>query len=89
VRTSLVVALAAAVLSFAIFTTAAVRTGWTEEEWWRWAVLVLAAMGWGVVLVPWLRRWRHMTPRDHQHGMYRALFTWAFTDVAVLLAWAT
>jgi hypothetical protein len=30
-----------------------------------------------------------MVPRQHQHGMYRALLSWALTDLAVVLAWAT
>jgi 4-hydroxybenzoate polyprenyltransferase len=86
---SLVIALAAAILSFALFTLAAIRSEWAGQEQWRWLVLVLAAAAWAAVLIPWLLRWRSMSPRDHQHGMYRALFAWALTDIAVVLAWAT
>lgn len=86
---SLLVALAAAMLSFALFTLAAIRSDWGAADRWRWLVLLVGAVGWGVVLIPWLLRWRSMSPQDHQHGMYRALFTWALTDVAVVLAWAT
>jgi lycopene elongase/hydratase (dihydrobisanhydrobacterioruberin-forming) len=85
---SLVTALAAAVLAFALFTVAALRSNWEGAEQWRWLVLTGAALAWGVVLIPWLLRWRYMMPRDHQHGMYRALFAWALTDIAVVLAWA-
>jgi lycopene elongase/hydratase (dihydrobisanhydrobacterioruberin-forming) len=89
IERSLVVALAAAVLSFALFSIAAMRSSWLGDERWRWVVLALAAAAWGVVLIPWLLRWRDMTAQDHQHGMYRALFAWALTDIAVVLAWAT
>jgi 4-hydroxybenzoate polyprenyltransferase len=86
---SLMLALVAAMLAFAFFTMAAVRTHWAADERWRWLVLALAAVAWAGVLIPWLLRWRYLTARDHQHGMYRALFAWALTDLAVVLAWAT
>lgn len=89
VRRSLTVALVAAIIAFAMFTRAGLLAGWGTGEIWRWIPLTLAAAGWGAVLVPWLLRERVMTPREHQHGMYRALFAWALTDVAVVLAWGT
>jgi hypothetical protein len=46
-------------------------------------------LAWLLVLVPWLLRYQHMTARDHQHGMYRALLAWAVTDIAVVVTWAT
>jgi 4-hydroxybenzoate polyprenyltransferase len=89
VHWSLIVALAATVISFCLFSLAGQKAGWDYTESWRWFLLVLAAMGWCVVLVPWLIRHRRMTAGEHQQGMYRALFAWALTDVAVVLAWGT
>jgi hypothetical protein len=51
--------------------------------------LALAALAWLVVLIPWLLRHRLMSVGQHQKGMYRALFAWALTDVAVVIAWGT
>jgi 4-hydroxybenzoate polyprenyltransferase len=84
---SLVVALVAAAVAFVCFATAALRAGWGWADAWRWALLGLAAAGWGLVLIPWLRQQWRMTVRQQQHGMYRALFAWALTDLAVVLAW--
>jgi hypothetical protein len=30
-----------------------------------------------------------MSPSQHQRGMYRALFAWALTDLAVIVVWAS
>jgi lycopene elongase/hydratase (dihydrobisanhydrobacterioruberin-forming) len=86
-RPSLLVALGAAVLAFGFFTLAALRSGWDPREFWRWALLALAAMAWVLVLVPWLQRLGRMDSREHQRGMYRALLAWAVTDMAIVLAW--
>ena len=88
VRRSLVVAQVAAVLGFGFFGAAALQSRWSGNERWRWVPLLVALLAWAVVLVPWLLRQQHMTPRDHQHGMYRALMAWAVTDLAIVLAWA-
>jgi lycopene elongase/hydratase (dihydrobisanhydrobacterioruberin-forming) len=87
-RRSLIAALGAATLSFGFFGVAALHSGWDTAERWRWLPLLLAAAAWGLVLIHWLRRHRVMITHDHQHGMYRALFAWALTDLAVVLAWA-
>jgi 4-hydroxybenzoate polyprenyltransferase len=87
VRRSLMVAVAAAVIAFGLFAAAALRAGWSRSDAWRWVLLSLAAASWAVVLIPWLWRQRSMTGGEHQHGMYRALFAWALTDLAVVLAW--
>jgi 4-hydroxybenzoate polyprenyltransferase len=89
VRRSLIVAVIAAVAAFFLFGLAAQRARWGSGEGWRWFLLALAAFGWSLVLIPWLIRNRRMTSADHQQGMYRALFAWALTDVAVVLAWGT
>jgi lycopene elongase/hydratase (dihydrobisanhydrobacterioruberin-forming) len=86
---SLVLAVMGVVFAFALFAGAARKMKWAAYEQWRWAVLALAALGWLTVLVPWLWRHRRMSPAQHQRGMYRALFAWALTDLAVVLAWAT
>jgi 4-hydroxybenzoate polyprenyltransferase len=88
-RRSLLVAIVASIAAFTLFAVAGLRAGWSLAEAWRWWLLLLAAAGWGVVMVPWLRRWRRMSSAEHQRGMYRALFAWALTDLAVLLAWGT
>jgi 4-hydroxybenzoate polyprenyltransferase len=89
VRWSLIVALVAAVVSFCLFGLAGHKAGWGYPDWWRWFLLALAAIGWCAVLVPWLVRHQRMSAREHQQGMYRALFAWALTDIAVVLAWST
>jgi 4-hydroxybenzoate polyprenyltransferase len=86
-RRSLVVALGAAALAFGFFTLASLQSRWDAPDHWRWALLALAGLAWGLVLVPWLQRLGRMTNREHQRGMYRALLAWAVTDLAVVLAW--
>lgn len=86
-RGSLIVALAAAVLAFFLFGLAGLRAGWGGGQIWRWLLLVLAALGWAIVLIPWLVQGRRLTMNQHQQRMYRALLAWALTDVAVVLAW--
>ena len=86
-RGSLLVALAAAVLAFSLFGLAGLRDGWGLGQVWRWLLLVVAALGWAIVLIPWLVQGSRMTVNEHQQRMYRALFAWALTDVAVVLAW--
>jgi len=89
VHRSLLLAVGGVILAFLLFATAGVRAGWGASELWRWLLLALAALGWGLVLLPWLWRYSRMVARQHQHGMYRALFAWALTDLAVVLAWAS
>ena len=89
VRRSLTIALAAAVLAFALFMAAGVLTGWrlAAGDLWRWGALLLALGAWAAVLVPWRRRWARLAPAAHERGMYHALGAWAITDVVVVLAW--
>jgi hypothetical protein len=86
-RRSLLVVLSAAALAFGFFMLAALQSRWKSADYWRWALLALAALAWGLVLFPWFQRLAHMSNRDHQRGMYRALLAWAITDLAVVLAW--
>jgi lycopene elongase/hydratase (dihydrobisanhydrobacterioruberin-forming) len=88
IRRSLLVAFGSVVLAFAILVLAGLRSGWSAAQAWRWVPLIVAGAGWGLVLVPWLIRQHRLVVHDHQRGMYRALYAWALTDVAVVLAWA-
>jgi len=58
-----------------------------QRYWaWRSAGLVVALLAWSAVLIPWyLRRWRADVAYE-QRGFYRALYAWALTDVAALVA---
>lgn len=88
-RSSLMIAVGMAMIAFALFATAGALAGWrgAPAELARWAGLVLAAIAWGRVLVPWLHRHPRMRREEHQAGMYAALGAWAVTDVVVILAW--
>lgn len=88
-RGALLLAIGCAGVAFALFATAAWQSGWGGTRGvLRWAALVLAAAGWAAVLLPWRRNARRWSTREHQAAMYQALWAWALTDVAVLLAWA-
>jgi 4-hydroxybenzoate polyprenyltransferase len=91
IRRSLTAALVATVLAFGLFAAAGLRAGWPAggTGTWRGGGLVVALLGWAVVLIPWRRRWASMTPGQHARGMYRALAAWAVTDVVVVLAWGS
>lgn len=86
VRSSLLVALAAVALAFALFGYAGALAGWATRTGGeaRWVGLVLAAAAWAAVLAPWFHRGEGMTPPDHQRRMYLALGAWAVTDAAIL-----
>lgn len=85
-RRSLIVALAAALVAFALLAWAGVRSAWPDGIW-RWAAIAVALGCWMLVLVPWLRAATTRSPAGHQRGMYQALAAWAVTDLAVLAAW--
>ncbi len=82
---SLRVAILTALLAFGLFFWgAALRFA----NWWQWTALGVGLLAWLAVLVPWRRRWPQMSMARHQRGMYLALWAWAVTDVAVLIAFA-
>jgi len=86
---SLDAAIGAAVIALLLFVAAAVRAGWRlPGNVWRWTALGVAALAWVLVLAPWRLRIEHLTPADHQRGMYRALAAWAVTDIVVVFGWA-
>ena len=87
VQRSLIVAAVCAGLAFALFGAAAIAAGWNDRS--RWLALGLAAIAWGLVLLPWVKRSAIMGTREHQRGMYRALLAWAVTDLAIVVAWAS
>ncbi|HSE67896.1 MAG TPA: UbiA family prenyltransferase [Gemmatimonadales bacterium] len=86
---SLLVAVGSAIVAFLWFTTAGILAGWGVQGGGllRWGVLAFAAGCWGLVLIPWLWRYRTMSPAEHQRGMYRALIAWGMTDLVVVLCW--
>jgi 4-hydroxybenzoate polyprenyltransferase len=88
-RGSLTLALVCAAVAFAMLALAAFESHWgTGRAALRWVGLIIAMAAWGAVLLPWYRNARRWSTREHQTGMYQALWAWALTDVAVLLAWA-
>jgi len=52
----------------------------------RSAGLILALAAWGAVLIPWYRHRQRVDTAYEQRGFYLALYAWAFTDIAVVLA---
>ncbi len=63
----------------------------TWEVWQRYQALramglALAMLAWLAVLLPWYRRYAQASVDYEQRGFYRALYAWAFTDIAVLMA---
>lgn len=84
-RGSLIVAVVAAVVAFAMLAWAGNRAALAV---WQWGALGVAAASWAAVLLPWLLRHERMTPAEHQRGMYAALTAWAVTDLAVIAAFA-
>lgn len=88
-RQSLVVAILAAIVAFAMLVVAGTLSRWgtAPGDLLRWGGLALAATAWGWVLLPWLDRHQRMTPAEHQTGMYAGLGAWAITDLVVILAW--
>ena len=69
-----------ALLAHACFLSGLLRAGRHP-----WAVLVSCAAWLGVIL-PWALRWRSMSQRQHEAGMYRGLVAWAVTDVGLLVS---
>ncbi len=88
-RGSLLLAIVATALAFGLFSLAALQSDWAgRAASLRWGGLAVSLVGWAAVLLPWYRNARRWSTREHQAGMYQALWAWALTDVAVLLAWA-
>jgi len=77
-------------LALALGKQNALRLGILEvvQRYWAWrsAGLVLALLAWVVVLIPWYLRRQQADVAYEQRGFYRALYAWALTDIAALVA---
>lgn len=90
VERSLLLALVFTGIAFLCFGVAAWVGGWwggAGGSPLRMGLLLLAALAWLVVLLPWYRGAERWSPSQHQRGMYHALAAWALTDLALALAW--
>ncbi len=60
----------------------------TVQRYWAWrsAGLALALLAWSAVLIPWYLRRQRADVAYEQRGFYHALYAWALTDVAVVVA---
>ena len=47
--------------------------------------LLVSLIAWLGVVLPWLRRWKAWSPKQHEAGMYRGLIAWAITDISLLV----
>jgi lycopene elongase/hydratase (dihydrobisanhydrobacterioruberin-forming) len=86
VRASLALSIAATVIAFACFATAAHASMHRGRDARSLVGLGVALASWLALLLPWFARAPRMSPRAHKRGMYAALLAWAVTDIAVLLA---
>jgi 4-hydroxybenzoate polyprenyltransferase len=89
IKWSLVIALGAIGIAFWLFSRAGVVAGWGNADAGRWLVLGFCATIWAGLLLIWLSRYRRMSARDHQRGMYQALGAWALTDIGMVLIWSS
>ena len=81
-RNALLLSLAAVVLAFVFFLSEAAAHYLT----WRSIGLVIALALWLALLIPWLRRSASSDRPSEQRGFYQALWIWAITDVAIVIA---
>ena len=49
------------------------------------AVVLISLAAWLAVLLPWMLRWKRMTPGQQEAGMYQGLAAWAVTDLSLLI----
>jgi 4-hydroxybenzoate polyprenyltransferase len=85
-KASLALASVAAALAFVLLQWGAIAADWTHQPDgpMRVGLLLVAALFWAMVLLPWLRRADQLTSRGHERRMYAALAAWAVTDAAVI-----
>jgi len=69
-------------MGFVFLALEVVQRYWT----WRSAGLVLALLAWSAVLIPWYFRRQRADVAYEKRGFYHALYAWALTDVAALVA---
>jgi 4-hydroxybenzoate polyprenyltransferase len=79
---ALLLALIGVGLGFVFLGLEAVRRYWVG----RALGLLLALIGWALVLIPWYVRRHQVSERYEQRGFYLALYAWAVTDIAVAVA---
>jgi 4-hydroxybenzoate polyprenyltransferase len=89
-RGSLILALGCVLIAFGMMAVAGLIAGWRSlpDGAIRWTALGLAALSWGMVLIPWTVQAPGLEPRGHQRRMYRALVAWAVTDAVVVFGFA-
>lgn len=83
-RNALRLALVAILVAFAFF----LGEAWLDIRRPASLGLVLSFGLWLALLVPWLRSAESTPPATEQRGFYQALWIWALTDVAVVVAMA-
>ena len=74
-------AIASIGIAFAFMLGEARRRYWQP----RATGILVALVLWGVVLLPWYRRYDEVDMAYEQRGFYRALWVWAVTDLGVVL----
>jgi len=47
--------------------------------------ILLSLAAWCGILLPWWKRWRSMSQKQHEAGMYWTLGAWAVTDIVLLI----
>jgi 4-hydroxybenzoate polyprenyltransferase len=83
-RRAILFAMAAVGMAFIFFLVEAL-TGYLHL---RSSGLLLALAMWAVVLLPWYHRHQEVDVVYEQRGFYKALWVWAVTDLAIVLAMA-
>jgi 4-hydroxybenzoate polyprenyltransferase len=81
-RNALLLSVVAVVLAFVCFLGEAVARYLTLRS----IGLVIALALWLALLIPWLRQWVSRDSRSEQRGFYQALWIWAISDIAVVIA---
>jgi len=81
-RNSLRLSLLAIALAFTFF----LGETWAHYPAWRSIGLIIALGLWLGLLIPWLRRSETADTPSEQRGFYQALWIWAITDLAVVIA---
>jgi len=84
-RNALIFSIITVGIAFVFFIGEVLARNWS----FRSAGIFLSLFLWGVVLLPWLKRYREVDMNYEQGGFYRALWVWAITDLSIVLAMAS